>query len=92
MRAKHQLLAVLVGACLMLALPRLCRAAATITVNSSSDTGGAGICVLRDAITTANTNTTANGCVSGGGGPFTIHFIPGLGGDIITLGSTLPAV
>ena len=41
--------------------------AATITVNSLADTGATGICVLRDAITSANTMTATNGCVAGSG-------------------------
>ena len=93
MLGKQQLLAVLVGACLMLALPSPCPAATTITVNSNSDTGSMAICVLRDAITAANTNTTTNGCTVGaGGGPFTIVFDSSLFGDTVTLGSTLPAI
>ena len=95
MRRKHQLFAVLVGACLMLALPAApCRAATTITVNSNSDISGqAGYCVLRDAITAANTNTTTGGCsVGAGGAPFTILFDSSLDGDTITLGSTLPTI
>ena len=41
--------------------------AATITVNSLANTGTAGICVLRDAITAANTMTATNGCAAGTG-------------------------
>ncbi len=96
MRRKHQLFAVLVGACLMLALPATtCRAdgGTTITVNSNSDTSSMSNCVLRDAITAANTNTTTGGCAVGmGGGPFTIVFDASLIGDNITLSSTLTAI
>src|SRR5581483_9577008 len=47
--------------------------AATITVDSLADTGAPGICVLRDAITAANTMTVRNGCVAGNGND-TINF------------------
>ena len=39
--------------------------ASTITVNSNADTGAPGICVLRDALTAANTNVAVNGCAAG---------------------------
>ena len=39
--------------------------ASTITVNSNADTGAVGICVLRDAISAANTNVAVNGCAAG---------------------------
>jgi hypothetical protein len=39
--------------------------ASTITVNSLADTGAPGICVLRDAITAADTMTATNGCAAG---------------------------
>lgn len=62
--------------------------AAMITVNSVADVGTPGICVLRDAITAANTKTAANGCVAGTGND-TINFsVTGT----IALGSTLPQV
>jgi predicted outer membrane repeat protein len=62
--------------------------AATITVNSLSDNGSTGICVLRDAITAANTKTATNGCTAGAGND-TINFsVIGT----ITLGSTLPEI
>jgi hypothetical protein len=91
MECKHQLLAGLVGACLMLVLPTArCRAATTIAVNSNSDTGTTSSCVLRDAIIAANTNTTTNGCTVGGGGaPFTIEFSVA---GTVTLGTTLPPI
>jgi len=40
---------------------------ATVTVNSLADTGSLGACVLRDAITTANTMTATNECAAGSG-------------------------
>src|SRR5215469_16847947 len=62
--------------------------AATITVNSLADPGRAGICVLRDAITAANTKRVTHGCAAGTGSD-TIQFrVTGT----ITLGSTLPKV
>src|SRR5689334_18749957 len=62
--------------------------AATITVDSLADTGGPGICVLRDAITAANILMTTNGCTAGTGND-TIQFsVTGK----IPLASTLPQV
>jgi hypothetical protein len=62
--------------------------AATITVNSLADAGAPGICVLRDAITAANTKTATNGCIAGTGRD-TIKFkVTGT----ITLASKLPEV
>lgn len=62
--------------------------AATITVDSLADTGAPGICVLRDAITAANTMTATNGCAAGDGDD-TINF--NVGGTIF-LASTLPKI
>lgn len=62
--------------------------AAMITVTSLTDAGGAGICVLRDAITAANTMAAANGCGAGDGND-TIEF--SLRGQI-NLAATLPAI
>src|SRR5215469_12055703 len=62
--------------------------AATITVNSLADTGAPGICVLRDAITAANTMTATHGCAAGTGND-TIEF--SVTGTIL-LQSTLPEV
>jgi hypothetical protein len=76
-----------VVAILPLALSTTARAA-TITVNSLADTGASGICVLRDAITAANTMTATNGCAAGTG-TNTIQF--SLTGTI-DLASTLPTV
>jgi hypothetical protein len=63
-----------VWAAIALALASISTAhAATITVNSLSDAGAPGICVLRDAITAANTKTATNGCAAGTGND-TINF------------------
>jgi hypothetical protein len=62
--------------------------AATITVTSLADSSGTNICILRDAITAANTMTATNGCAAGSGND-TINFsVTGT----ITLGSTLPEI
>jgi hypothetical protein len=62
--------------------------AATIVVDSLTDSGAAGICALRDAITAANTMTATNGCGAGTGSD-TIQFsVTGT----IPLASTLPQV
>jgi CSLREA domain-containing protein len=95
MRGKHQFLAGLTGACLMLALPVVCRAN-TITVNSLNDpttTSGNGSCSLREAIDNANstgTDTTGGDCALGSGDD-TIVFSTGLTGTI-TIAATLPAI
>jgi hypothetical protein len=62
--------------------------AATITVNSLADTGATGICVLRDAITSANTMTATNGCVAGSGNDAIQFSVTGT----IALASTLPQI
>jgi hypothetical protein len=62
--------------------------ATTITVNSLADTGASGICVLRDAITAANTQRATNGCAAGTGND-TITF--GVTGTIL-LATTLPQI
>ena len=62
--------------------------AATIMVNSLADIGAPGICVLRDAITAANTLTATNGCTAGTGND-TIQFsVTGT----IALARTLPQI
>jgi CSLREA domain-containing protein len=61
---------------------------ATITVTSTADTTGGPNCTLRDAITAANTDTVAGGCIAGNGAD-TIDF--GVSGQI-SLDSSLPAV
>lgn len=55
-------------------------AASTINVNTTIDENGAGGgCSLREAIISANTNTSFGGCTdSGGGGPFTINVPAGV--------------
>jgi predicted outer membrane repeat protein len=62
----------------------------TITVNSLSDTGASGICVLRDAISAANTKAAVNGCAAGSGNDV-IVFSSGLTGTI-AIGSPLPDI
>jgi hypothetical protein len=62
--------------------------ATTITVNSLADTGAPGICVLRDAITAANTMSATNGCAAGSGID-SIKF--GVVGTI-SVASVLPAI
>jgi hypothetical protein len=62
--------------------------AATITVDSLADTGAPGICVLRDAITAANTMTATNGCVAGTGNDRIQFRVTGT----IALASTLPQI
>jgi hypothetical protein len=62
--------------------------AATITVDSLADTGAPGICVLRDAITAANTRTTTNGCGAGTGKDMINFDVTGT----ISIGSTLPEI
>jgi CSLREA domain-containing protein len=73
---------------LLVGTPYEARGWAIITVNSLADSGGPGICTLRDAIKAANTHTAVNGC-SGGNGHDTIQF--GVTGTI-TLAETLPDV
>jgi len=62
--------------------------AATITVNSLADPGAPGICVLRDAITAANTETAVNGCPAGSGDDTIVFSVIGT----ISLRTTLPAI
>ena len=63
--------------------------AATITVNSVADPNpGTTLCVLRDAITAANSKAAVNGC-GAGSGTDTINFSVS---GTIDLGSTLPAI
>jgi hypothetical protein len=62
--------------------------AATITVDSLDDTGAPGICVLRDAITAANTKQATNGCAAGSGNDTIVFSVTGT----ILLASTLPEV
>jgi hypothetical protein len=76
-----------IAAAFALALSTTARAA-TITVDSLADTGASSICVLRDAITAANTMTATNGCAAGTGND-TIRF--SVTGTIV-LANTLPQV
>ena len=63
--------------------------ATTITVNSVADPNpGTTLCVLRDAITSANTEAAVNGCPAGSGTD-TINFSVS---GTIDLGSTLPTI
>ena len=63
--------------------------ATTITVNSLDDPNpGTTLCVLRDAITAANTKAAVNGCAAGSGTD-TINFSVS---GTIDLGSTLPTI
>jgi fibronectin-binding autotransporter adhesin len=71
----------------MLGFSTVCRAN-TIMVNSLNDPGAVGICVLRDAITAANTGAATNGC-PGGSGNDTINFA--ISGTI-SLTGTLPNI
>src|SRR5262245_35833169 len=73
--------------------------AATITVNSTSDSINAtdGLCTLREAIIAANTNTASGGvageCIAGTAGADTIQFaIPGSGVKTIFLLQELPVI
>jgi hypothetical protein len=61
--------------------------AATITVGANADTSGAQ-CVLRDAITAANTNAAVNGCPAGSG----TDTIDVTATGQIALGSALPTI
>jgi hypothetical protein len=83
------ILAGLIGA-LIVVTSALGGAPTTITVTSTNDIGVSGICVLRDAITAANTGDGVNGCDSGPS-PYAIVFQSGLTGTI-TLASSLPPV
>ena len=76
-------LLLLLGGLLGLAAPA---GAATLTVNSLTDTIGGPDCTLRDAITAANTDAVAGGCAAGGGADL-IVFDPALtaGDETITL-------
>jgi predicted outer membrane repeat protein len=62
--------------------------ATTITVDSLADTGVSGTCILRDAITAANTMTATNGCTAGTGNDTIDFTVTGT----IMLGSSLPGV
>jgi CSLREA domain-containing protein len=67
--------------------------ATTITVDTVADTSGGAMCSLRDAITAANTDAVAGGCVAGDPGADTIQisvsgtislidFLPAVTGDL----------
>jgi len=86
---KSQILAALVGACLILTLLAApCRAATTITVNDLGDPrSSTNDCTLRDAINVAHGRSVEPDvcATSGSGSPFTIVFSASLTGDTITL-------
>jgi len=95
MHGKRHLLVGFVGVFAMLAVPAVSAASiGTITVNSIDDTGGPGICVLRDAITSANSGQNTSGCSVSFIPPFLfayqVVFNASLAGDIIKLTSPLP--
>jgi len=72
----------------MSASPAAAASGATITVNSLADTSGSAACTLRDAISSANSDTATGGCVAGlSSGPDSIVFS---GSGTIALGSQLP--
>ena len=73
-----------------LALPATATAT-TIHVTSNADSGAQ--CTLRNAVTAANTNAVSGACAAGEAAPVldTIDLV-GLGGQTITLGSTLPSL
>jgi titin len=67
--------------------------AATIIVTSNADTGTASSCVLRDAITAANTAAIVNGCAAGQAATTNaIHFSLGAGALTIAPASALPTI
>lgn len=67
--------------------------AATIVVNSNADIiAPDGQCTLREAITSANTNTAVGGCTAGTAGVDTIAFAIGTGAQTIALTSDLPSI
>lgn len=67
--------------------------AATITVNSTSDSDGDNGCTLRNAIMAANSNEMSGGCVAGDDMNDTIVFGDGVMASTITLsGTALPTI
>src|SRR5689334_5144116 len=69
--------------------------AASLTVNTTSDTPVAGTCTLREAITSANNNTDQGNCVAiGTYGDDTITFSVsgtiGLGGSQLAINPVMP--
>src|SRR5215211_1665618 len=77
-------------AMVLAALPVTSAHAASITVNTTTDTvANDAFCSLREAIIAANTNTTFNGCVYSGAGPDdTITLIGGLTYTLSRVGSS----
>lgn len=66
--------------------------AATITVNTLNDTGGAGDCELRDAISSANSNTAVDNCNAGEPSPTIDNIDFSLSGTINLNGTQLPTI
>ncbi len=62
--------------------------AASITVNTAGDSGGAGTCTLRQAIESANTDSAQGNCAAGGGAD-TITFAANVTGVALTGGELL---
>lgn len=105
-RKMHQYLSFLPRACrraaISLLIPAsLCFAAlsgaATITVSSTADTAANdGVCTLREAITSANTDAAsgaaAGECASGAGADDIIFNIPGAGAKLIATTAALPII
>jgi hypothetical protein len=90
-RLRAQVRAALAGAALAVVAPGAM--AATITVDSASDTSASDSCTLRDAITSANDNTATGGCMAGDVANDTIVFGDGVAGATITLTEgELPAI
>jgi len=81
------LVGTLIGA---FAVPAYAATGTTITVNSLADTSGSPVCSLRDAITSADTDTATGGCPAGvPAGPDAIVF--SVSGTIF-LGTALPTI
>ncbi len=97
MKTLHKVTCLLALLALLLAgMPaQSARAAATLTVNTTSDAdnNSDGVCSLREAIIAANSNANYNECTSTGYGADTINFDNTLGTATITLsGSALPNI
>lgn len=66
--------------------------AATITVDTLNDTGGAGDCELRDAINSANSNSAVDNCTAGEAAPIVDRIDFSVTGNIPLNGTALPTV
>lgn len=74
--------------CAGLLLALVCETTASanvIHVNTTADSGGAGVCALRDALAAAATDTAVNGCAAGSGADTIVFDLSGT----ITLSETL---